>query len=303
MIPITLITGFLGSGKTSLLKHITATHGQRRLLFLVNDFPPKDVDGARLELADDVVTSIAGGSVFCRCKVSDFVDALRRIRKADPPPEGLVIEASGMANPKSMTRTLRENMLDQAYAHVRTIAVIDPMSFLRLWQTLPAVRAQVEAASTVLINKRDRSTPDERAACEELVRSLNPAAEIVHTEHAQHDCELFADATPPEAMEEYAACRDINFFTAQAAIPGPVDWNALRAAIDALGEGIYRAKGTVPLGDGALEVDFSASGWDIRRAAAASETGDLALIGVGAQQDDLLEVAARIEAGRYSASG
>ncbi|MFW5750143.1 MAG: CobW family GTP-binding protein [Planctomycetota bacterium] len=302
MIPITLITGFLGSGKTSLLKHITQTHGDRRLLFLVNDFPPKDVDGARLELAGDLVTSIAGGSVFCRCKVNDFVEALRRIRKADPPPEGLVIEASGMANPKSMTRSLRENMLDQAFAHVRTVAVIDPMSFLRLWQTLPAVRAQVEAASTVLINKRDRSTPDERVACEELVRSINPTAGIAHTEHARHELDLLADTTPPEAMEDYAACRDINFFTAQATIPGPVDWNALRTAIDALGGGIYRAKGTVPLGDGALVVDLSASGWDVRRAAQAVATGDLALIGAGAQQDDLLEVAARIEAGRYAAS-
>ncbi len=298
MIPICLITGFLGSGKTSLLRHLVTSHPQRQLLFLVNDFPPRDIDGARLDLEQDQVVSVAGGSIFCRCKVTDFINALRQIRRLAPPPEALIIEASGMADPRTLPRTLRETMLDQTFVHRQTIAVIDPASFLRLWEAVPAVQAQVAAASTVLINKQDCRSSEEREACEELVRHLNPAATIVRTTHAHHPIDPCEGASPPDLPAEYAACRDPHFTTAQAAIPAPLDWPRLRQALEGLGPLLYRAKGVIPCTDGRLEVDYSDSGWDTRPTQRRDDT--LALIGTGEAHEHLERMVIEIERGDYS---
>ena len=77
MIPLALVTGFLGSGKTTYLKQLIDRYHDRKLVWLVNEFSARDVDAAVLggETAD--VVSIAGGSIFCRCLATEFIAHLR----------------------------------------------------------------------------------------------------------------------------------------------------------------------------------------------------------------------------------
>jgi len=79
MIPLTLITGFLGSGKTTLLKTLNELNRESRLVFLVNDFSANGVDAALLAEEKDEIISVAGGSIFCKCLVTEFVNRLREI--------------------------------------------------------------------------------------------------------------------------------------------------------------------------------------------------------------------------------
>ncbi|MCL1888415.1 MAG: hypothetical protein FWF96_06050, partial [Kiritimatiellaeota bacterium] len=97
MIPLALVAGFLGSGKTTFLRRVSSRNDGRRLAFLVNDFAGVDVDAQLLSDLDGEIVSIPGGSIFCRCLATTFTNALKKILRVEPPVEGVIIEASGMA--------------------------------------------------------------------------------------------------------------------------------------------------------------------------------------------------------------
>jgi len=127
LIPLSLVTGFLGSGKTSLLQHVLATRGERRLAFVVNEFGAVDVDGRLLDVPAGSVVSVAGGSIFCRCKVGEFLDTLPRlVEDADETLDGVLVEASGIADPRVAWRMFEETGLDARFELRSVLAVVDP---------------------------------------------------------------------------------------------------------------------------------------------------------------------------------
>jgi G3E family GTPase len=256
MIPLCLVTGFLGSGKTTLLRRIVRDRPGRRLLFLVNEFSAVDVDGPLVREAGADVVSLPGGSIFCKCLVSQFISQMKRIaaRAADAGAalEGVVIEASGMASPGVIATMLAETGLDRAFRLAQVVVVADPARYLKLRHTLPAVTAQVQAASLVLLNKLDRCTTEEADRAEADVRQLRPTARILRTTHCDTEFELFPESRPgPDPEGGYAACRDPNFATLTWAPPRPVEWDRFESALrPVLGE-VFRMKGHLPLSDGA----------------------------------------------------
>lgn len=100
MLPICLVTGFLGTGKTTFLKKIVEQNRDRKIVYLINEFSAHDVDGAIVSAENPDVVSIPGGSIFCHCLVTRFIGQLRKITEERGGFDGVVIEASGMANPK-----------------------------------------------------------------------------------------------------------------------------------------------------------------------------------------------------------
>ena len=71
-LPICLVVGFLGSGKTSFLQETARRWIDRKLLFLVNEFSAADIDGRRLQSLARPVLSLPGGSIFCHCLITDI---------------------------------------------------------------------------------------------------------------------------------------------------------------------------------------------------------------------------------------
>ncbi len=264
MVPICLITGFLGSGKTTLLQHIVETHRDEKIVYLFNEYSPRDIDGAMLAQAEDDVVAIPGGSIFCRCLVTQFVGHLQRIPERfhsdEHPLAGVVIEASGVANPMVIEQMLAETGLDEVYALSSIISVVEPGSLPKLVHTLPNIRAQIEAADTVLVNKIDLFPPEDIDATEQIVREINPQATVMRTVHCAVDLELFAGARVRGLEGDYALCADPNYARYAISFAQPVEIDALRARLEALSDEIYRAKGVVPTPDGPVYLDMSASG-------------------------------------------
>jgi len=257
MIPLLLIAGFLGSGKTTLLRRIADCRGGRRLLFLVNEFSAVDVDGALAHAAaGDAVVAIAGGSLFCRCKVTDFIETLRSLRGRVVAEgiEGVVIEASGMADPRALTKLLRETRLDADYRLARIVAVVDPARYLKVRRGLPAVEAQIAAADLVLLNKCDVSDAATVAAAESAVRAANPGAEVLRSVRSEVEFEWFPESPKPRAAGDYAPCRDPRFETFTVEPGSAPDFERWRAAVAAAGEDLYRVKGLVRRADGRLRL-------------------------------------------------
>ncbi len=268
IIPVCLVTGFLGSGKTTLLKQILAQNQTKRLAFLINEFSPRDIDSAIVSAEHPDVISVPGGSIFCKCLVTEFIQQMQAIPTRFPDIDGVVIEASGMANPTVIHTMLAETHLDQQYRIARIVTVVDPGSFHKLVHTLPGITAQIETADLALLNKADQHNPDALARTEEALHAISPGIQILPTTFCQAHFDLFPAVSPPATEGgTYALCKDPayetrSFSIRQAVEPAVMEKNIAPAASD-----LYRLKGFITKPDGSCwKIDWTVSGFDARPA-------------------------------------
>lgn len=297
MIPVVLVTGFLGSGKTTFLRRIIATHRDRRLAYLVNEFAPVDVDGRLLAAEGVRVVSLPGGSIFCQCLVGSFIEQLRgiveRFHRPSEPLEGLVVEASGIADPGVAGRMLRETRLDQVYRLSRVISVVDPGSFSKLLHTLPNITAQIEASDLAIINKADLFGEADLGEVERQLAAIKPGLSVVRASYCRVDVDLLGFQHVAGPSGDYASRADPLFAVMCLTMDGPVNIDALVEAIRSAGESVYRAKGRVPTDEGMMCLDCSASGIATGPASDSGSTGQLVLVCNPAAQAEVGGVLAR----------
>lgn len=279
-IPLYLISGFLGSGKTTLLGRIHKRNRKRRIIYLINDFAAHDVEADIFEDALTPLIKVPGGSIFCTCLVTDFIGRLKEIlemqRQSGLPWEGLVIEASGIANPCGVFNLLRETRLEQSYAMHSVICITDPVTLPKLLQTLPNISRQISMADHIILNKTDLVSPDELARVESLIRSINEWARLSKTRYCRIDWNpLTKKKQPFETKSEQTAHlpqREYDRFSLSGRKRIKLD--VLRAWLDEYQEQIYRIKGfVIDEGGQRRRLDYSqSSGLHVSGAAAQGDT-------------------------------
>jgi G3E family GTPase len=278
MIPLSLVTGFLGGGKTTLLQRLIERNQGRRLAYIVNEFAEADVDGQLLELGEDQVVSIPGGSIFCRCLSGEFLRILQALpdRFDDPerPLEGVIIEASGIANPKVTVEMLEETRLDRIYELRTIVSVIDPGTFMKLIHTLPNVISQVEACDVALVNKTDLHDEAALREVEQEIERINPRAKIIRSSYCRSEIDILAAPERLPLEGEYALCRDPNYLSFTVHLVAPLELGPLLAELDRIKDDVYRIKGFVPVSDGMVYVDVAAGRVSHREAAVPAEPQD-----------------------------
>jgi G3E family GTPase len=277
MIPLALVTGFLGGGKTTLLQRLIERERGRRLAYVVNEFAEADVDGRLFDLGEDQVLCIPGGSIFCRCLSGEFIRLLEtlpgRFEDLGGPPEGVVIEASGIADPKVIVRMLEEHRLDRIYELRSVVSVIDPATFLKLIHTLPNVISQVEACDVALVNKTDLHEEVALRAVEREIERINPRAKIIRTSYCRSDVDLLAPLERHPLEGEYASCRDPNYQSVTVPLEQPLDPGSLMAELERIKDDVYRVKGFAPVSDGMLYVEVAAGRVSRRELALSADPG------------------------------
>lgn len=267
MIPICLITGFLGTGKTTLLKRIVAGNRDRKWIYLVNEFSALDVDGAIVSEENPDVVSIPGGSIFCKCLVTEFIGQMTKIHERHPDAEGVVIEASGMADPRVIADMLRETRLDRHFELANIVSIVEPRSFLRLIHTLPNIIHQVEAADLVLLNKCDLFDEEQLIETEEAVRDIKNDANLMRCVKGIAGFPILGKGgSRVELHGDYAKCRDPRYSAFSTEHPNLLDPALLIALISENEEAIYRVKGYFQTLENAVYFDYSKAGFSITEA-------------------------------------
>ena len=108
-IPATVITGFLGAGKTTIIRHLLENARGRRIALVINEFGDVGVDGEILKACgsdacgEDDIVELANGCICCTV-ADDFLPAMKKLIDRDRPPEHIVIETSGLALPQPLVR-------------------------------------------------------------------------------------------------------------------------------------------------------------------------------------------------------
>jgi G3E family GTPase len=202
-IPVSIVGGFLGAGKTTLVNHLLASGGTR-FGVIVNEFGTLGVDGALIEtLEQGDVTELANGCLCCFGR-DDLVEALIKLGLRDDPPEHILIELSGVADPVPVAQTLLDPYVKALFELRALIGVADARNLEKTVQTSPEGALQLAYASVVVLNKCDAVGAAERAQARRIVAKLNPLARVLEAEHARVPstallgAELFARSWRPE---------------------------------------------------------------------------------------------------------
>jgi cobalamin biosynthesis protein CobW len=206
-VPATIVSGFLGAGKTSLVRHLIATAKGARLALVINEFGELGVDrelllGCGLEgCEDDDVIELANGCICCTV-ADDFLPTIEALLARDPRPDHIVIETSGLALPKPLVKAFAWPEVRSRVTVDGVIAVIDaaavaagrfaddPVAVAAQRAADPALdhdnpleevfTDQLQCADLVVLNKTDLVDGERLAALRsELAQRLRPGAKLV----------------------------------------------------------------------------------------------------------------------------
>ncbi len=153
-IPLTVLSGFLGSGKTTLVNRLLNDPGGRRITVLVNDFGSLDIDASLIRSQSADTISLANGCACCTV-AGDLTRALVAIAQASETPDAILLEASGAADPRGIAQIALAN---PALSLAGVVTMIDAENFLTHLaesEVGALMRAQIEAADILALNKMD----------------------------------------------------------------------------------------------------------------------------------------------------
>lgn len=257
-IPVTIIGGFLGSGKTSLLNHIiNNTHG-KRFAVLVNDFGEINIDAKLVVSVEGETISLANGCVCCVIR-DDLLKEVIRLCERDPLPEHIVIESSGVARPVAVAETFFNPAVQHLVELQNMITLLDADLVIDDQADYTDLAyAQVAVADLVVINKTDLVPPRRLEAVRQKVEAIVPRACIWETTFGVVPLELIFDDQMSRAMESlreknklltphHEHHHDQEFATWTFRSKVKWSFNALQRAVEHLPQGIFRAKGMVQL--------------------------------------------------------
>jgi G3E family GTPase len=243
--PLTVLGGFLGAGKTTLVNALLRQATGLRIAVLVNDFGAVNIDAALIaEIAGDTI-ALTNGCICCAVG-DDLAAGLAAVLDRRAAPDHLLVECSGVADPAAIAAIAAVDP-DLMLAGVVVLADVTGIAS-RLDDPLLAdtVRRQLRAAELLVLTKSDLLEDDTGIAA--LLRPLAPRAALTRAMHGALPIGValgeHAAGPRPAAMP----ARHGDSFATLTLRPGrPVDPEALRAAFDAAPDGLLRAKGILPL--------------------------------------------------------
>ncbi len=210
LLPVTVLSGFLGAGKTTLMNHILNNREGKRVAVIVNDMSEINIDadlirdgGADLSRTEETLVEMTNGCICCTLR-DDLLQEVRRLAE-DGRFDYLLIESTGISEPLPVAATFNfrteegDSLLDVSRLDTM-VTVVDAANLLRDYastdfltdrgeslgeednRTLVSLLVeQIEFADVIILNKIDAATPEQRDAARKIIRSLNPDADLIET--------------------------------------------------------------------------------------------------------------------------
>lgn len=287
-LPVTVIGGYLGTGKTTLVNNLLRAAEGRRLAVLVNDFGTTPIDRDLIVAADGDTLEISGGCICCSYG-SDLMETLMDLPRARPGIERVILETSGVALPgmvASAVTLLQPYRIDGIVVMADAETVRTQAEDAYLGDT---ILRQLAAADLVVLNRCDLVDAASRAATLDWLATQAPDARLVPTERASIAPDLLLDLRD-------TALRPRSSATLRA--PGAPDASALYETrtiesapdiypetlgrrLTAAGTGVLRAKGFVRTRDGSVfALHVVGRRFEIEPAPAGIEAGPVVVIGL-----------------------
>jgi len=254
-VPVTIIGGYLGAGKTTLINELLAGAHGRRMTIVVNDFGAINVDAELIASRSGDTISLTNGCICCSV-AGDLTTELRKLSRANPAPEQIMVEASGVADPAKVANAVRGWSSMKLH---QTVTLFDPLVVRDLCSdkfAASTVKRQLRHASVLLPAKQDivsheqltqtlewliRVVPDMAQRVGPLVRSDQIALLL---DLARPDRELSSDEAPVQLSAAHSSAAFASLTWSPVA---PVNEEKLCALFRGLGSRLQRCKGWLML--------------------------------------------------------
>lgn len=176
--PVTILTGFLGSGKTTFLNELIKHFPDRRPIIIENEFGEENIDSDLVIGAGDKIYSFSDGCVCCSLNTELF-ELLRQLWSNKEKFDELIIEATGIADPGFIAMPFVENPnMEQFYKLDRVVCLVDAKYIENELKNTEEARKQISFSDILLITKTDEVSPQKVEEIKELLKGINPWASV-----------------------------------------------------------------------------------------------------------------------------
>jgi G3E family GTPase len=250
MIPVTVISGYLGAGKTTLINMLLRQAEGTRIAIMVNDFGDLPIDADLIEARDDDVIALTGGCVCCAFG-NDLAGSLLQMRQLAQTPDHILIEASGVALPGAIAATVS---LVAGCQMAATCVLVD-VETVRDQAKDPyigdTILRQLNDADIVLRTKSDLVAPEDHQVVQNWLSDIAPQAAQVEATLGAVPPGVILGPRPPRDLPAQRAPHETPYSTFVIDLPDPIDGQKLCAALADPSLGLLRAKGFLrtPSGD------------------------------------------------------
>ena len=288
-IPTIILTGFLGTGKTTLLNRLIEFYHSKRTVLLINEFGQVGIDGELLVAGNYEKIELNKGSLFCICVRTDFIDEVDKIA-TQIKPELLIIEATGLADTSEMEKMLALPNLIEKIDLNACICLVDSQNFHKIKDNLRAPVTQVRSADLVLVNKIDLVSEKQVQNTIDAVRQISPNVPVMATKFAEFPMdqlagirhpELAASGTPGEGRPDLV----ISVTLESAGSFSQQSWETFKSSVQ---QNIMRLKGFARIDEQIYYIDATAENWREKiDEIHAQSINQLVLIGQNLNEDDI----------------
>ena len=187
-LPLSVLTGFLGSGKTTVLRHLLTDPAMAKVAVIINEFGEVGLDHLLVEKVDENTVLLASGCLCCTIR-DDLTTALRSLAKRRhkgeiPAFDRVVIETTGLADPAPILHTLiRDPGLGLLYRLDGVVTTVDAATGWATLDAQPEAVKQAAVADRLLLTKGDLVSADDKARLMVRLREINPAAPLLDVHH------------------------------------------------------------------------------------------------------------------------
>ena len=186
-VPVTVVTGFLGSGKTTLINRILSEQHGRNIAVIVNEFGEISIDGQLIvQDSQEELVEFNNGCLCCTVR-GDLIDTLERLQQRSEL-DAILIETTGLADPAPVASTFfLEDKLTSKTRLDSFIALADAVNLVQNLAQSEEAQEQIAFADIILLNKTDLVSSEQLKEVEQVIRNSNSLAKIYHTKNSDVD--------------------------------------------------------------------------------------------------------------------